>query len=80
MTEPQPPEDEPFRVWHRAASEQLLAAAQGQGDDPLAALWRAKDFADRALVKATPMEALVTNSLLEAIARVRSAYEQQARD
>ena len=71
MSDPIPPEDEPWRVWHRAGSEQLATVASGLTSDPLPVLYRADDFANRALAKANPCEKLVTHAMQEAIAQVR---------
>jgi hypothetical protein len=73
---PAPPEDEGWAVWHRAASEQAATAASGLTADPSATLWRAADFAKRALAHATPLQAIFTRSLLDGVANVREALER----
>lgn len=71
MSFPTPPEDESWGIWHRASSEQVLTVVSGQTPDPGPTLARALDFANRAMAKATPLEALLTESLIAAIVKIR---------
>lgn len=65
--EPVPPEDEPWQIWHRAASEQAASVASKLTSDPLPVLARARDFANRALKNANPLEEIFTQSLIKGI-------------
>jgi hypothetical protein len=67
---PEPPPDEPWRIWHRAASEQVVAAISSPTEDPQEVLARARDFAARALAQAAPLERLFTESLIAGIDEV----------
>lgn len=75
MGEPTPPDDEPWQIWHRAASEQAATVASGLTSDPLPTLARARDFAVRALRQANPLEEIFTKSLIDGIDRVEGVLK-----
>lgn len=73
---PTPPPDESFRVWHRAASEQVTAAAEDDTVDRALALARAREFGQRARAMATtPAQRALTESLLDGVEKVRAALD-----
>lgn len=71
--DPTPPQDEPWGIWHRAASEQVASVLdRSYHGDPFPVLERGRDFANRALRKANPLERAFTESLLEGISKVEA--------
>lgn len=71
---PTPPADEPYRVWHRAASEQVTSATEPDAENPAYALSRAEEFGLRALrMASTDAQRALTMSLLDGVERVRAA-------
>lgn len=82
QTLPTPPADESWGVWHRAASEQVASALDAVDDDvdeACAALRQGRDFANRAMRNATPLEKLFTVALVDGINNVEAKVSGKER-